>query len=92
MRYCCFSCVVVSFSLFPFFLDVVPFTVIASYQDTNKKRGNKVTRMLVTAAIPVFMSGSISVNEARDGIIAGLQESIQSGRFLSLAQSGGTFY
>lgn len=50
----------------------------------NKARLN-VRRMLVVAAVPVFVKG-INVTRARDAIIAGLETAVSSGKFVELAE------
>lgn len=48
-----------------------------------------VRRVLVTASVPVFLGNGVSISRAREVVIAGLQEAIQSGRFLDLALGNG---
>lgn len=43
-------------------------------------------RLLVIAAIPVFLTNGISVKEAREAVCLGLQGAINSGDFIRLAK------
>ena len=60
-----------------------PFT--DRYNDKSG-RGN-VRRLLVIAAIPIFITNGISVKEAREGVCLGLQGAINSGDFIRLAKA-----
>ena len=59
-------------------------TLIDRYKDPSG-RGN-VRRLLVIAAIPIFLTNGISVKEAREGVCIGLQSAINSGDFIRLAK------
>ena len=56
-----------------------------SYKDPSG-RGN-VRRLLVIAAIPIFLTNGISVKQAREGVCYGLQGAINSGEFIRLAKT-----
>jgi len=45
-----------------------------------------VKRVVVVAAVPVFLKNGISISEARDGVVTGLQQAIESGNFVKLAR------
>ena len=62
--------------------------ILPTFTDTYKDasgRGN-VRRVLVIAAIPVFLSNGISIREARHGVCQGLQGAIMKGDFIRLAK------
>ena len=56
----------------------------ATYRDPANRPN--VQRILVVAAIPIFLTNGISIKQARQGICAGLQTSMQSGHFIALAK------
>lgn len=56
-----------------------------SYKDPSG-RGN-VRRLLVIAAIPIFLTNGISIKEAREHVCVGLQGAIGSGEFIRLAKT-----
>ena len=57
-----------------------------SYQDAANRP--HVKRVLVVAAIPVFLSNGISIQNAREGVCQGLQQAMQNGSFILMAKRG----
>jgi hypothetical protein len=53
----------------------------------DPKGRDHVRRVVVIAAIPVFLSNGISIRTARESICAGLQGAIVSGEFVYLAKT-----
>jgi hypothetical protein len=46
-----------------------------------------IRRLLVIAAIPIFLTQGTSVKEAREGVCTGLQAAINSGDFIRIAKA-----
>eukprot|EP00522_Entomoneis_paludosa_P015787 CAMPEP_0172454800 /NCGR_PEP_ID=MMETSP1065-20121228/11686_1 /TAXON_ID=265537 /ORGANISM="Amphiprora paludosa, Strain CCMP125" /LENGTH=498 /DNA_ID=CAMNT_0013207195 /DNA_START=14 /DNA_END=1510 /DNA_ORIENTATION=+ len=59
-----------------------------TYVDVQQRPN--VQRILVIAAIPLFLTSDISIKRAREGICTGLQTSMRNGEFIALAKRGGT--
>mmetsp|Transcript_1410 Transcript_1410/g.1916 ORF Transcript_1410/g.1916 Transcript_1410/m.1916 type:complete len:167 (+) Transcript_1410:99-599(+) len=58
-----------------------------SYEDPRNRPN--VRRILVIAAIPIFLINGISIREAREGICDGLQKTLQNGELVLIAKRGG---
>jgi hypothetical protein len=56
-----------------------------NYSDASNRRN--VKRYLVSAAVPLFVANKEHVRKTRKAVIAHLQESVYTGRFLSIALS-----
>jgi len=66
---------------------VQEFTTDKSYTDPLSRPN--VRRILVIAAIPIFLTNGISIKEAREGICSGLQKTMKNGEFVQIAKRGG---
>jgi hypothetical protein len=68
--------------------EFTPFVKDTAWDDafTSASGRTDAKRMLVTAAVPVFLRNGISVVKARDAIVAYLQRAVASGDFLTLAR------
>ena len=67
-----------------------PFVQEYSKDPTYHDPANRpnVQRVLVIAAIPIFLTNGISIKQARQGVCAGLQASMQNGHFIAIAKRG----
>ena len=66
---------------------VQEYTTDEHWQDPQQRPN--VRRILVIAAIPIFLTNGISIRKAREGVCAGLQKTMKNGEFVAIAKRGG---
>jgi hypothetical protein len=60
------------------------FYIVDTYKDPAGR--SHVRRALCIAAVPVVVNNDMAMTSTRDRIVEGLQDSVRTGRFMSLAQ------